>query len=157
MFRRSLLVAFTLVLASTAAFAAPLMPGLPPQPKVHPTFLPTDTVMLTPCIATMGEHWANPKNMPTGPIYGTYQGKPTFTEIMVTVDQLKKGFSWADIRPLPGYKIDHIDFEFEPNGHVGLPVPHYDLHAYYISFEDEQKICPDGIPSSAMKPTNLKR
>jgi hypothetical protein len=130
------------------------MPPLPPQPKVRPAGLPKDVVMVSPCIATMGEHWVNLKDMPTGPIYGTYQGKPVFTEIMVTVDQLKKGFSWANIRALPGYRIDHVDFEFEPHGHEGLPVPHYDVHAYYVSPAVQAKICPNGLPDPAMKPTN---
>lgn len=109
--------------------------------------------MVSPCIAGMGEHWANVQtNAPL--IYGTYQGKIVFTEIMVPVSVLDKGFSFADIRALPGRTIDHIDFEFEPNGHEGMPVPHYDLHAYYVSPEVEKTICPDGIPNPAMKPTN---
>ncbi len=140
-------------LAALPASAAPPM-QLPPQPAVHPAGVPAEAVMLSPCIATMGEHWGNLKDMPTGPIYGVWQGKPVFTEIMVTQSQLQKGFSWADIRPLPGYTIDHVDFEFEPHGHPGLPVPHYDLHAYYVSAADQAKICPDGIPDPAMKPTN---
>lgn len=140
-------------LAALPASAAPPMQS-PPQPAVHPAGVPAEAVMLSPCIATMGEHWGNLKDMPTGPIYGVWQGKPVFTEIMVTQSQLQKGFSWADIRPLPGYTIDHVDFEFEPHGHPGLPVPHYDLHAYYVSAADQAKICPDGIPDPAMKPTN---
>lgn len=146
-------VSFAFCLAVVPALAAPPM-ALPPQPAVHPAGIPAGAVMLSPCVATMGEHWGNPKDMPTGPIYGVWEGKPVFTEIMVTQTQLEKGFSWADIRPLPGYTIDHVDFEFEPHGHAGLPVPHYDLHAYYVSAEDQAKICPGGVPDPAMKPTN---
>jgi hypothetical protein len=127
---------------------------LPPQPKVHPAGIPPDAVLVSPCVATMGEHWINLKDAPMGPIYGTWQGKPVFTEIMVTLKQLQDGFSYANIRPLPGYSIDHVDFKFEPNGHEGLPVPHYDIHAYYVSPAEEAKICPDGIPDPAMKPMN---
>jgi hypothetical protein len=147
-----------LAISAGAAHAAAPMKGmeLPPQPKVRPAGLPKDVVMVSPCVATMGEHWVNLKDAPTGPIYGTYQGKPVFTEIMVTVEQLNKGFSWANIRALPGYTIDHIDFKFEPKGHEGLPVPHYDVHAYYVSPAEEAKICPNGIPDPSMKPTNLK-
>lgn len=157
MFKRLLVLAFALSLFPAVSFAAPPMKGmqLPPQPKVRPAGLPKDVLMLSPCIATMGEHWGNPKNMPVGPIYGTYQGKPVFTEIMVTLDQLKKGFSWSDIRALPGYTIDHVDFEFERHGHEGLPVPHYDVHAYYVSPAQQAKICPNGIPDPAMKPMNI--
>jgi len=31
----------------------------------------------------MSSHWANPKNLPFEPIYGTYRGKPVFSEIMI--------------------------------------------------------------------------
>ena len=134
-------------------FAA-TMPMLPPQPKVHPTGIPNDAVLVSPCIANMGEHWANPKNLPLGPIYGVWEGKPVFTEIMVSVKQLENGFSYADIHALPGYTIDHIDFKFEPHGHNGFPVPHYDLHAYYVSTADQAKICPNGIHDPSMKAMN---
>ncbi|HZZ00055.1 MAG TPA: hypothetical protein VFE36_10810 [Candidatus Baltobacteraceae bacterium] len=136
--------------------AAPVAGGmqLPPQPKVRPAGMPKDAVMVSPCVATMGEHWIDLRNAPLGPIYGTWQGKLVFTEIMVTVKQLQEGFSYANIRALPGYTIDHVDFKFEPNGHAGLPVPHYDVHAYYVSPAEEANICPDGIPDPSMKPTN---
>ena len=140
--------------AAALAASAPQM-ALPPQPKVHPAGIPHDAVLLSPCVRTMGEHWAALKNLPTGPIYGVWQGKPVFTEIMVSVTQLQHGFSWADIRPLPGYHIDHADFEFEPHGHAGFPVPHYDLHLYYVSAAQQARICPSGLPDEAMKPTNV--
>lgn len=140
-----------------AAVAAAAPPGgmqLPPQPKVRPAGLPKDAVMVSPCIATMGEHWVALKDAPLGPIYGTWQGKLVFTEIMVTQKQLQQGFSYANIRALPGYTIDHIDFKYEPKGHEGLPVPHYDLHAYYVSPAEQAKICPDGVPDPSMKAMN---
>lgn len=127
---------------------------LPPQPAVRPAGIPSDAVLVSPCIQTMGEHWAALKNLPTGPIYGVWQGKPVFTEIMVSLDQLEKGFSWANVRALPGYRIDHMDFEFEPHGHPGYPVPHYDVHLYYVTPAVQATICPDGLPDSALKPTN---
>jgi hypothetical protein len=145
-----------LLLAGVAALAvaAPEAPALPPQPKVRPAGIPQGYIMVSPCIASMGEHWANPRTLPTGPIYGVWQNKPVFTEIMVTVKQLQDGFSYADIHALPGYTIDHVDFNYEPHGHPGLPVPHYDLHAYYVSTAVQATICPRGIPDPAMKATN---
>ena len=142
------------MIALIAAVLLGAMPALPPQPNVRPAGIPADALLVSPCIATMGEHWANPKKLPVGPIYGVWQGKPVFTEIMVSLDQLKKGFSWADIRALPGYHIDHVDFEFEPNGHEGYPVPHYDVHLYYVSAAEQATICPNGLPDPAMKPMN---
>ncbi len=102
----------------------------------------------------MGEHWVNLKDAPLGPIYGVWQGKPVFTEIMVSVEKLKQGFSYANIHALPGYAIDHIDFKYEPQGHAGFPVPHYDVHAYYVTPAVQATICPNGIPDPAMKATN---
>ncbi|HTU81194.1 MAG TPA: hypothetical protein VMF61_03640 [Candidatus Acidoferrales bacterium] len=146
-----LLMVFATALPQVAS--ADAMPNLPPQPKVRPAGLPAGYVLVSPCIATMGEHWANPKD-PQAPIYGTWQGKVIFTEIMVPLTQLQQGFSYADLRPLPGNTIDHVDFEFEPHGHEGMPVPHYDLHAYYISAAAQAAVCPDGIPDPALKPQN---
>lgn len=156
MFKVLAALLFAGALSTSAALAAAPhgAPQLPPQPKVRPAGIPADAVLVSPCIQTMGEHWVALKNLPTGPIYGVYNGKPVFSEIMVSVDQLKKGFSWGNLRPLPGYSIDHVDFAYEPNGHEGFPVPHYDLHAYYVSAAEEAKICPNGIPDPAMKPMN---
>ncbi len=146
---------FSLALGTAArAAAAPDMPALPPQPAVHPAGIPADAVLVSPCIAGMGEHWVALKDAPMGPIYGVWEGKPIFTELMVTVKQLQDGFSYANIRALPGYTIDHVDFKYEPNGHEGLPVPHYDVHAYYVSPAMQAAICPNGIPDPSMKPMN---
>src|SRR5215469_11859598 len=148
-------VGLTAARANAQSTAQPSM-SLPPQPAVHPAGIPADAVLVSPCIATMGEHWVALKDMATGgPIYGVWQGKPVFTEIMVPLTDLQKGFSYADLHALPGYTIDHIDFEFEPQGHAGMPVPHYDLHAYYVTPAVEATICPNGIPDPAMKPTNV--
>jgi len=127
--------------------------ALPPQPEVRPAGMPPGYAMVSPCVAGMGEHWANLSNL-NEPIYGTWQGSPIFTEIMVPLTALQNGVSFDDLRALPGYHIDHVDLEFEPRGHAGMMVPHYDLHAYYISAALQQRICPDGIPNSALKPAS---
>lgn len=155
MFQRLTAAFFGLALWSASALAAQsanAMPPLPPQPKVHPAGIPADAVLVSPCVQTMGEHWAALKSLPMGPIYGTYQGKPIFTEIMVSVKQLQKGFSYDNLHALPGYHINHVELEYEPNGHPGFPVPHYDLHAYYISPAAQAQVCPNGFPDPAMKP-----
>ena len=108
--------------------------------------------MVSPCVATMGEHWANLKNLPLGPIYGVYRGRPVFSGIMISQKQLARGFSYDNLHALPGYRIDHVDIEFEPHGHEGFPIPHYDIHAYYVTTAQQAAICPNGIPDAAMKP-----
>ena len=135
-------------------FAAPLLgsaqggpPQLPPQPKVRPAGMPADAMLVSPCVVGMGEHWANPKNLPLGPIYGTYHGKLVFSEIMVDKKAFEAGRSFVDLlKPLPGYTIDHVDIEFEPYGHTGYPIPHYDVHAYYVPHAVHEAFCPNGIP-----------
>lgn len=112
-----------------------------PGPQ-HPAGLPPSVVPYLGCIPTMGYHYADPKNLPFGPIYGWYNGKPTFTEIMVAKTDFEKGMSWNNqLQPLPGYKIDHIDIWFEPHGHPGYTIPHYDIHAWYIPASDYMYFC----------------
>jgi hypothetical protein len=136
---------------SIAAAPSGQMPQLPPQPKVRPAGIPSGFVMVSPCVQGMGEHWANPKTAmlaggAMGPIYGTYDGKPIFSEIMVPVSTFQKGFNYRDLTALPGYKIDHIDVEYHPHGHEGMPIAHYDIHAYYVSHVQHRAYCPNGAP-----------
>ncbi len=139
-----------LALPTVASAAAP--PPLPPQPKVHPAGIPADAVLVSPCVVAMGEHWANPKSLPFGPIYGVYNGKPVFTEVMIDQKAFAAGKSWDKLlTPLPGYKIDHVDIDFVPYGHSGYPIKHYDVHAYYVPHETHTAFCPMGesIPGAA--------
>lgn len=130
-------------LAAVAAAAGP--PGLPPQPKVRPAGIPADALLVSPCVKGMGEHWANLKNLPFGPIYGVYQGKPVFSEVMIDQKSFAAGKTYLDVlRPLPGYKIDHVDIEFVPYGHAGYAIPHYDVHAYYVAHPVHVAYCPNG-------------
>jgi len=108
----------------------------------HPAGLPAGAESFLGCIPTMGYHYGNPKDMPFGPFYGWYDGKPTFTEIMVDAKVFAKGASWDEqLKPLPGYHIDHVDIWYEPHGHPGYPIPHYDLHAWYIPHEKHMHFC----------------
>ena len=139
---------FALLTAAARAFLAPAAaatPGLPPQPKVHPAGIPAAAVLVSPCVRGMGEHWANLKNLPLGPIYGTFRGKPVFSEIMIDKKAFAAGRSYLNLlKPLPGYTIDHVDVEFVPYGHAGYPIPHYDLHAYYVPHAVHEAFCPNG-------------
>lgn len=149
MLRTLAMLCCTFAILSASAQAAPNDMQLPPQPSVRPAGMPAGFMLVSPCVAQMGEHWANvtsPTGM-TGPIYGTYNGKPIFSELMVTQQQLAKGFTYKNLTALPGYTINHVDFEFEPHGHPGMPFPHYDVHGYYITAEEQAKICPGGEPN----------
>lgn len=112
-----------------------------PGPQ-HPAGLPSDVVPFLGCIPTMGYHYANPKNWPFGPIYGWYKGQVTFTEVMVGQNLFAKGESWSGVlKPLPGHQIDHVDIWFEPHGHPGYTIPHYDIHAWYIPASQYMYFC----------------
>lgn len=154
-------VAMTLALAAAGALVAAtpakppaqmkLPPGLTPAiykmmmtlPKGNaPAVLPKGVVPVSGCIPTMGYHYAKPGNFPGGPIYGYYNGKPTFTEVMIDQKQFTKGFNLDSVLvPLPGYKIDHVDIWFESHGHPGYPIPHYDIHAWYIPHSAHMTFC----------------
>lgn len=141
------------MLTSAAAFAAPPKDAdfhLPPQPKVRPAGMPPGYVLVSPCIQGMGEHWANPNNL-EGTIFGTLQGKVIFSEAMVPVTGLNKGYRDPNLRALPGHTIDHVSVEWHPKGHEGLPFPHYDVHAYYITLPQQRAICPNGLPDPDAK------
>jgi hypothetical protein len=154
--RRFISVSLTLAAAASLLAATPagppqkMPPGLTPAiikmmmtlPKGHPSTMPPGTVPVSGCIPTMGYHYAKPGNFPGGPIYGYYNGKATFTEVMVDKKQFDKGGNWDEIlRPLPGYKIDHVDIWFESHGHPGYTIPHYDIHAWYIPHAQHMTFC----------------
>ena len=142
---RVLTLVLMLASSGATALAAPAMPPLPPQPKVRPAGIPADALLVSPCVKAMGEHWANPKNLPFGPIYGVYDGKPVFSEVMIDKKAFAAGKSYLEVlKPLPGYAIDHVDIEYVPYGHAGYPIPHYDVHAYYVAHAVHEKYCPNG-------------
>ena len=122
--------------------------------KPNPKGLPPGMTSVSGCIPTMGFHYARGKNFPFGPIYGYYRGKPVFIEVMPTVAQFNAGFNTNDIKARPGYKIDHIDSWYEKNGQPGLTVPHYDIHAYYVSHAEHMKYCQN--PSGTRPPVPIK-
>lgn len=121
--------------------------------KGHPASMPSDTQGFGGCVPTMGYHYARPQNWPFGPIYGYYQGKPVFTEIMVSKAAFIAGTSWNDqLKALPGYHIDHVDIWYEAHGHPGYEVPHYDIHAWYMAGRPYMTWCRN---TSGIKPAWL--
>lgn len=113
--------------------------------EVYVLALPKGTVQITPVVPAMGEHWSNPQagDLPTGPIYGVYNGKLVFLEYMIALEDFTKGKNHANLagmKGVPSPAVVQIDVEFQATGHEGFEVPHYDIHAYFISEEDQQKI-----------------
>lgn len=104
--------------------------------------LPPGVGRLTGVIPAMGEHWADPRHLPLGPIYGVYNGKVIFWEFMIAQEDFKAGKSFEALQLLKGQPVDHVDITFMPGGHPGFETPHYDIHAYFISVEEQKAIHP---------------
>jgi uncharacterized protein (DUF2141 family) len=110
--------------------------------QVYVLLLPGGTIQITPSIPGMGEHWANPKELPIGPIYGVEKGKLVFIEQMISQQDFTEGKNYVDIpgmKGLPSPAIVHTDIEFLANGHEGFEVPHFDIHHYFVTHEEHLK------------------
>lgn len=139
--------------------------------------LPEGAIKISDAVPAMGEHWANPKDLPLGPIYLVWQGKVIGVEYMFTLAMLNQSpnrraapDSKLALRydtpnlPLFGQKIDHLVIAYMPDGHEGFKVPHYDYHFYFVSPADRYKIVlnipppPVAAPMPAdQKPANAVR
>ena len=110
--------------------------------KGHPAAMPADTVPFEGCVPAMGYHYAKPEDFSFGPFYGYYNGKAVFTEVMIDKRSFEQEKSWDDLlKPLPGYSIDHVDIWYEPYGHPGYQLAHYDLHAWYVPHRVHMRFC----------------
>lgn len=113
--------------------------------EVYVLALPKGSVQITPVVPAMGEHWSNPEagELPVGPIYGVYQGRLVFLEYMIAQEDFIQGKNHnnlAGMKGVPSPSVVQTDFEFQPHGHDGFQVPHYDIHAYFITEEEQQSI-----------------
>ncbi len=118
----------------------PALAGLPTVAR-----LPAGTVRISPVVPGMGEHWANPKDLPLGPIYCVIQRRIVCAEFMIAQEDFERGRSFPVLeaplrkgRRLP--PLDHLDVGFQAHGHAGFEVPHYDLHMYFIGKEDLKRL-----------------
>lgn len=119
--------------------------GLANAANAPAAVFPRGTVQLSPCMPTMGEHWAIPKDFPFGPIYGVHNRKVVFTEVMIDQRAFAAGKSFDNVlKPPPGYAIDHVDIDFEPHGHRHYLIPHYDIHAYFVPHAEHMTYCLPG-------------
>ncbi len=111
--------------------------------------LPEGVIQGSPCVPTMGEHWADPKNMPLGPIYGVVGDEVVFVELMPAQAYFADGQSWDEVLvPPAGQTVNHVDFTYLPEGHPGYEVPHYDIHAYFVSHSEHMAFCPPDAASA---------
>ncbi|WP_438447312.1 hypothetical protein [Gorillibacterium sp. sgz5001074] len=114
--------------------------------EAYVLYLPKGSIQLDQIpVPKMGEHWANPQagDMPTGPIYGVYKGKLVFLEYMIDQKDFidgKNHVNLAGMKQVPMPSVVQTDIEFQPKGHPGMEIPHYDIHLYFISDEEQQAI-----------------
>src|SRR4028118_1153851 len=128
MITRTLPPACTLVAASLANAHADEYSKLPSS-----SILPMGTVKVSGVVPGMGEHWANPKDLPLGPIYCVHKRKVICIEYMISQADFRAGKSWPELTGLKSLPpVNHINMGFEPKGHEGYEVPHYDMHVYFV-------------------------
>lgn len=133
---RSVLAAAGALALSTVVATAQDYAALPDA-----SILPEGVVQISPVVPKMGEHWANPKDLPLGPIYCVHEGKVVCFEFMISQEDFAAGKSWPALSGIKGLPpVDHLSVGFEPHGHEGYEVPHYDLHMFFISPEQVQAI-----------------
>lgn len=131
-----------------AFLAAVLFAGCIQQQQTS-MVLPKEAVKLSEVVPEMGEHWAIPKDFPFGPIYLAYQGKVIGIEYMMLEKDLEsnpitlpngevlgKTFTMSTL----GQRLDHVELTYMPMGHAGYLVPHYDVHMYFVTKEEQSKI-----------------
>ena len=125
-----------LAVSSISAYAQDARDALPGT-----DILPEGTIQVSPVIPGMGEHWANPGDLPLGPIYCVHEGKIVCLEFMMPQEEFSAGKSWTDLSGIPDLpSIDHVNIDFEANGHEGFEVPHYDVHLYFIDPAEQKAI-----------------
>jgi len=109
--------------------------------------LPTDATArnISDCFDRKGVHFSRPADAINaekpwgGPTYAYWPatGQVTAIEYHIKESELKRARTDpASIANeeynLKGANYDHFTLVFQPNGHSGYAVPHYDIHAYVI-------------------------
>lgn len=106
--------------------------------------LPEGVVQISPPVPAMGEHWADPADLPLGPIYCVHRGKIVCLEFMIAQEEFAAGKSWPELAGMGGLPpVNHTNISFEAEGHEGFEVPHYDIHMYFLSPTEVAKIQPE--------------
>ncbi|HZG86397.1 hypothetical protein [Paenibacillus sp.] len=113
--------------------------------EIYVLALPAGAIQVSGTVPAMGEHWGDPQSgeLPVGPYYGVHEGRLVFLEYMFDLEDLRQGDNWVNLKGMKGVpspEVVQVDVEYQPVGHPGLEVPHYDVHLYFVSDEEQQKI-----------------
>ncbi|MCC5988852.1 MAG: hypothetical protein JJT95_14325 [Pararhodobacter sp.] len=89
-------------------------------------------IAISPHVPQMGEHYAMPADLPTGPIWCVIEGRVVCVEYMFTAAALADGESWTGLPPGGTFPpITHVDFEYKPDGVGPFTEPLYQLHIWF--------------------------
>ena len=122
-------VAACLALATPAA--ADGLSHLPLLSDIAP-----EAVAISPHVPQMGAHWAEPANLPLGPIYCVIDGRVVCVEYMFLASEFATGTDWTGITTgMQTPAITRIDMEFKPDGVGPFQEPLYQLHLYFAESE----------------------
>ena len=89
-------------------------------------------IAISPHVPQMGEHYAMPADLPTGPIWCVIEGRVVCVEYMFTAAALAGGESWTGLPPGGAFPpITHVDFEYKPDGVGPFSEPLYQLHIWF--------------------------
>ncbi len=122
--------------------------------------LPEGYEQASPVVPTMGEHWVNfaefgaqaQAQETMGPIYLVHKGEVIGVEYMWSSDMMQEMSIptpegpevFEALPPLPvGATVDHVNVAFFPEGHEEFEVPHWDIHMYFITEEEQAAIMPE--------------
>ena len=95
-----------------------------------------DAVAISPHVPQMGAHWAEPANLPLGPIYCVIDGHVVCVEYMFLASQLASGSDWTGIATgMDTPPITRVDMEYKPDGVGPFQEPLYQLHIYFAENE----------------------
>jgi hypothetical protein len=102
--------------------------------------LPKGYVQVSPLIPMLGEHYDDEPvgTVPHGDAYAGYKGRIIAMEFLMTPEEFAQGKTWKNLRTEPSVKmppVDHIDVDYDPQGHGDWHVPLYMLRVYYVSPE----------------------
>ncbi len=95
-----------------------------------------EAVAISPHVPNMGTHWANPADLPLGPIYCVIDGRVVCVEYMFLASELAAGTEWTAVTTgLQTPPVTWIDMEYRPDGAGPFQEPLYQLHLYFADRE----------------------
>ena len=120
--------------------------------------LPAGATVTSQCTQGLGTQYIAPQDIPYGPLYDVYQGKVIGLEYMVPEAAPASSINTAggsamdgamSTLDLHGVAYDHMNVMIMPQGHAGLPVPHFMADILTVPKSTADKItCQSSTPST---------